>query len=203
MKLIVRILILMLLTNSCSEKLQVKVANLKCENKVAPLGVDIQKPRFSWISESDHRGVFQSAYQIIVASDPQKLHEDSADIWVSQKIFSEKSSQIYYEGKTLESNHKYFWKVKVWDQHGGMHNSDPTFWTTGLFHDSDWKAKWIGLDKAVGNDDPNNPHTVLSARMLRHEFTLEKKIKSATAFISGLGLFELYINYVIVMIELR
>jgi len=35
---------------------------------------------------------------------------------------------------------------------------------------------------------------VLSARMLRHEFTLEKKLKSATAFISGLGLFELYLN---------
>jgi hypothetical protein len=32
---------------------------------------------------------------------------------------------------------------------------------------------------------------VLSARMLRHEFSLDKKVKSATAFISGLGLFEL------------
>ena len=30
--------------------------------------------------------------------------------------------------------------------------------------------------------------------MLRHEFTLDKKVKSATAFISGLGLFELYLN---------
>jgi len=72
--------------------------------------------------------------------------------------------------------------------------SEPAFWTTGLLNQSDWKAKWIGLDKAVGIDDPNTPRKILSARMLRHEFNLDKKVKSATAFISGLGLFELYLN---------
>ncbi|MFZ1290758.1 MAG: family 78 glycoside hydrolase catalytic domain, partial [Melioribacteraceae bacterium] len=38
------------------------------------------------------------------------------------------------------------------------------------------------------------PNRILSARMLRHEFNIDKKIKNATAFISGLGLFELSIN---------
>ena len=51
MKLIIQILILLLITSACSEKLQVKVTNLKCENKATPLGVDIQKPRLSWISD--------------------------------------------------------------------------------------------------------------------------------------------------------
>ena len=194
MKLTLRILILLLLTNACSEKLQVKVTNLKCENKATPLGVDIQKPRFSWISESDHRGMHQIAYQIFVASSLQKLNENAPDRWDSRKISSDQSNQINYEGKPLESNHQYFWKVQIWDQNGEIHTSEPTSWTTGLFHDSDWKAKWIGLEKAVGSDDPKRGHTILSARMLRHEFNVEKKIKSATAFISGLGLFELYIN---------
>ena len=194
MKLIVRILILLLLTNGCSEKPQVKVSSLKCENKTTPLGVDIQKPRFSWISVSDQRGVIQQAYQILVASTMEKLNENRPDIWDSGKIASDKSSQVTYEGKPLESNHKYFWKVQIWDQHGGSHVSEPALWTTGLFRDTDWKAKWIGLEKAVGSDDPNRPHTVLSARMLRHEFILDKKVKSANAFISGLGLFELYLN---------
>lgn len=194
MKLTIRILILFLLTGACSEKLQVKVANLRIENKATPLGVDIQKPRFSWISESDQRGVTQSAYQVLVASSQDKLNENVSDVWDSGKIASDKSSQIAYEGKPLESNRKYFWKVKVRDQNGGIHESEPAFWTTGLFQASDWQAKWIGLEKAVGSDDPNNPHTILSARMLRHEFNLDKKVKSATAFISGLGLFELYLN---------
>ena len=194
MKTIFRMIILLLLNNACSESLQVKVTNLKCEYKVNPLGVDIEKPRFSWISESVHRGVSQTAYQILVASELKKLDENTPDLWDSQMVSSDKSSQIAYEGKPFESNHKYFWKVKTWDQNGGTHISDATFWTTGLLHDSDWKAKWIGLEKALGDDDPKRPHTILSARMLRHEFNISKKVKSATAFISGLGLFELYLN---------
>lgn len=194
MKITIRILILLLLTNACSEKLQVNITNLKCENKGTPLGVDILKPRFSWISESDQRGVNQTSYQILVASSLEKLNENNPDIWDSRKIYSTKSNQITYEGNPLESNHKYFWKVQIWDQNDVTHTSKPSFWTTGLLNDSDWKAKWIGLDKAVGTDDPNNPHTILSARMIRHEFNLGKNIKSATAFISGLGLFELYLN---------
>jgi alpha-L-rhamnosidase len=194
MRTIIRIFILLFLTSACSESLQVKVTSLRCEYKANPLGVDLVKPRFSWISESDHRGVSQGAYQIFVSSDLKKLDENAPDIWDSQKVSSDKSSQIIYDGKPLESNHKYFWKVKTWDQNGGTHISEPAFWTTGMLHDSDWKAKWIGLEKAVGDDDPDKPHTILSARMLRHEFNVEKKIKTATAFISGLGLFELYLN---------
>ena len=194
MKIIIRIIILLLLASSCSESYRMNVTNLRCENRVAPLGVDIQKPRFSWISESVERGVDQTAYQILVSSTLLNLNENRPDIWDSQKIASDKSNQITYEGKSLESNHKYFWKVKIWDQNGGVHTSFATFWTTGLFDESEWKAKWIGLDRAVGADDPKRPHTVLSARMLRHEFNLGKKVKSASAFISGLGLFELYLN---------
>ncbi|VAX18961.1 alpha-L-rhamnosidase [hydrothermal vent metagenome] len=173
---------------------QMSIKNLRCEDKVNPLGVDIVNPRFSWNLESNQRGVKQNAYQILVASSLEDLNAEKADVWNSGKIASDKSIQIYYEGKPLKSNNKYFWKVKVWDQDGKTHTSKTAFWTTGLFKESDWKAKWIGLDKAVGDDDPDIPKRKLSARMLRHEFNINKKIKSATAFISGLGLFELYIN---------
>ncbi len=194
MKSSIRILLFLLITTSCSETVQVNVTNLKCEYKANPLGVDIVKPRFSWNLESDHRGVAQAAYQICVASDLEKLKENRADVWDSQKIFSDKSIQIRYEGKPLISNQKYFWKVKIWDQDGGIHSGEPAYWTTGLLHESDWKAKWIGLDKPVGSDDPGAVHKVLSARMLRHQFSVAKEVKSATAFISGLGLFEFYLN---------
>ncbi len=194
MRTLIRIFILVLLASACKEESHVKVVNLKCEYKGNPLGVDIAKPRFSWISESNQRGVSQTAYQVLVSSNAEKLDKNEADIWDSNKIPSDKSIQISYAGKPLESNQKYFWKVKIWDQNEQPHESEPAFWTTGLFKDSDWKAKWIGLDKAVGTDDPKAAHKVLSARMLRHEFSLDKKIKSATAFISGLGLFELYLN---------
>jgi len=194
MKALFKILFLSFLFFSCSEKVQVRVTNLKCEYKVNPLGVDIAKPRFSWNSESTKRGVSQSAYQVLVASSLQNLEENRTDVWDSKKVSSDQSIQIAYDGKPLISNQKYFWKVKVWDQNSDLHESTPAFWTTGLMNPSDWKAKWIGMDNALTGDDPHKPHTILPARMLRHEFDLEKKVKSATAFISGLGLFELYLN---------
>ena len=100
-----------------------------------------------------------------------------------------------YYGAPLKSDKKYYWKVRVWDKNGNVTPwSEAAFWTTGLLTENDWKAKWIGLDKALGDDDPEADHRRLSARMLRHEFSIDKKIKRATAFISGLGLSELYIN---------
>ncbi len=186
--------VLTLFTGACSESSKVNITNLRCEYKTNPLGVDIEHPRFSWNLESDHRSAAQAAYQILVSSDLQKLSDNIGDTWDSQKITSDKSIQIQYEGKPLLGNQKYFWKVTIWDQDGVSHSSEVNFWTTGLLDDAAWKAKWIGLDKTVGNDDTLSAHKSLSARMVRHEFAVEKKVKSATAFVSGLGLFEFYLN---------
>ncbi len=180
--------------SSCEKKAPIHVENLKCEYKTNPLGVDIRHPRFSWTLRSDRRGVRQSAYQITVFSSLKTAASGHADVWNSGKVKSDQSIQIFYKGNPLKSNSKYFWKVKVWDQEGNADESPEAFWTTGLFNKPDWKAKWIGLDKAVGDDNPDDPHRPLSARMLRHEFDISKSVKNATAFISGLGLFEMYIN---------
>lgn len=171
-----------------------KITNLRCEYKINPIGVDIENPRFSWNLEAKERGAKQSGYQLLVATSLEKLETGQVDIWDSKKVFTGKSIQIYHEGKKLQSNLKYFWKVIVWDQDGKYYSSEPNFWTTGLLKESDWKAKWIGLDKAVGEDNPNDPHRKLTSRMLRKEFDINNEIKSATAFISGLGLFEFYLN---------
>ncbi len=188
------LLILLIIAGACAQKTEVTVTGLKCENKVNPIGIDIKTPGFSWILQSDQRGVSQKAFQLFVTSGSMNPDEKNANIWASKKIESDKSIHIVYDGKPLESNKKYSWKVKIWDQNGDAHESETAFWTTGLLNESDWKAKWIGLEKAIGEDDPKKAHTVLPARMLRHEFSVDKKIKSATAYISGLGLFELYLN---------
>jgi alpha-L-rhamnosidase len=191
---IFKFLILSLACSLIVQASQMNIYNLRCEYKINPLGVDIENPRLSWNLKSKQRGAKQTAYQLFVASSLENLDSDKADIWNSGKIASDKSVQIYYEGKSLGSNKKYFWKVKVWDQDGKTHTSETAFWTSGLFNSSDWKAKWIGLDKAVADDAPDAPERMLTSRMIRHEFEINKEIKSATAFISGLGLFEFYIN---------
>ena len=57
----------------------------------------------------------------------------------------------------------------------------------GMTDPSGWKASWIGLEKAVGKDDPKSRLTRCSARMLRKEFDVSKKVKRAVAFYSGWG----------------
>jgi alpha-L-rhamnosidase len=45
------------------------LSNPRCEYRTNPIGVDTRQPRLSWEISSTARGVLQSAYQIIVASD--------------------------------------------------------------------------------------------------------------------------------------
>ncbi|MGC4232907.1 MAG: alpha-L-rhamnosidase N-terminal domain-containing protein, partial [Niabella sp.] len=57
-----------------------------------------------------------------------------------------------------------------------------------------WNAAWIGLDKMFSGDTLAG-HSRLSARYLRKEFKIaDKTIKKATLYISGLGLYEAFIN---------
>jgi len=140
MKIIIQILILLLFTASCIKKsISLDITNLKLEQKRTPLGVDISNPRFSWNMESEQRGVKQAAYQILVASSLKKLQGNEGDMWDSQRIIANQSIQIYYKGKPLESNKKYFWKVMIWSQKAQIHQSKIAYWTTGLLNES---SRW-------------------------------------------------------------
>ncbi len=45
-----------------------RVAGLRCEHYVDPIGVDAEQPRLEWIIESSVRGERQTAYRILVAT---------------------------------------------------------------------------------------------------------------------------------------
>ncbi|MFH1195116.1 MAG: family 78 glycoside hydrolase catalytic domain [bacterium] len=170
-------------------------AYLRCEKLIDPQGIDIIVPALSWYSESDYQNQIQTAYQIIVASSLEKLEANEGDLWDSEKVYSNQSINIVYQGKTLLSGMQCFWKVKVWDSNGNESNwSQSAKWSMGFLNMSDWEANWIGLERPVGNDKPDAENTHLSARMLRKEFEADNKVRRATAYICGLGLFELYIN---------
>jgi len=97
---------------------------LRCEYRENPLGIDVVKPRLSWVigdqlsvvrnQLSAARGVRQTAYQVLVASSPEMLAQDKGDLWDSGKVESEQQNQIDYAGKPLASRMQCFWKVKVW-----------------------------------------------------------------------------------------
>ena len=121
------------------------VVNLRCEYLVNPIGVDATSPRLSWIIVSSKRGDMQRSCQIIVSSSVELLAKNEGDLWNTGKLASDKSIQVKYQGKPLQSGTKYFWKVRVWDVNGQPTEwSKPAFWSMGLLTKQDWSnAQWI------------------------------------------------------------
>jgi alpha-L-rhamnosidase len=173
------------------------ITDLRCDYVAAPNGIDHQSPNFGWVLTSAERGQRQTAYQLIVHDDQHKL------LWDSGKVSSSESSHVKYKGKRLNSSSHYGWKVRVWDR-----QDRPTEYTkrahfgTALMDAKEWKAEWIGRgpveepvaesDQFVPNRDQFTPD--LQSTLLRKEITLTKSIRQATIHVSGLGLFELYVN---------
>jgi len=204
------IVVLMILTFShCTKKWAMVVTQLKCENLNNPIGIDHSHPRFSWIVQSDTRGQKQTAYQILVASRAEILGKNKGDMWDSEKVLSDKTAHISYGGKSLKSNHCYFWKLRAWDKDGipGPF-SDAAKFNTAILDPGDWQAQWIGKG---GSKDPVNEkgyydqsmdvdsegdsiHYNERSLLLRKEISISKSVQNAIVHISGLGYYELTIN---------
>lgn len=173
---------------------KVEITNLRTENLQNPLGLGTTIPRFSWQIISDKKEVKQTSYEIIVASSLDKLNAGEGDLWSSGKINSSEQLWIKYEGKALTKNQKAFWKVRITTNKGKSDWSDSQFFSIGLLWESHWSGRWIGLERLMPGE-ARGLHTRLAARYLRNEFDLkDKEIKCATAYVSGLGVYELYIN---------
>lgn len=167
------------------------VCNLRCEYLDKPIAVENQTPLLSWQLQSGRSSVRQSAYRILAATSPSRLSGRKADLWDSGKITSSQSVQVKYAGKALGSRQTVYWKVMVWDEKGKASSwSETTQWSMGLLEPSDWKARWIG-----DREDPYPDSTLTwPAPYFRKEFSLDKPVRQAKAYICGLGFYEMYLN---------
>lgn len=164
------------------------VDRLRCEYAANPLGIDAFRPRFSWILLSDRRNTMQACYHIQVAASREALMDDSKLVWDSGVVESDSSIWIAYEGKELFSFQRYWWRVRVRDNHGQESDwSQPAWWEMGILSPSEWTAEWISPDLEEKTEDNPCP-------MLRREFELKKAVSSARAYVTSLGLYEMEIN---------
>lgn len=172
----------------------VSVGSLTVEGQVNPLSIETQHPRLSWIITSDQRDVMQTAYHVLVASSPEKLAAGEGDLWDSGRVVSDQSVWVEYAGKELPDNTRCYWKVRVSTTRGESAWSPVAEWGMGIVGEGHWGGRWIGWEGPF-KWDIEDSHSRMSSRYLRKEFNSEnKEIKRATAHISGLGLYELYIN---------
>ena len=194
MKKLAAFLFLIFLITACHDESTINVNNLRCELLTNPQGIENPNPRLSWEINSDTRGLKQNKYHIIVSTTPDKLNTNEGDLWDSQMITSGKSINVEYGGKPLESRKACYWKVRVTTNQGVSKWSRPALWTMGLMDATDWQAQWIGLDKSFKNDVFDRTNSRLSARYFRKEFSDDTKPEKATLYVSGLGLYKLFIN---------
>lgn len=170
----------------------VNVIELKAERMTNPLSLDTPTPRLGWVITSQKNDVMQTSAHIIVASTADKAERLEGDLW-DATLTGDQSQWVKYAGKELRSNTPCYWRVKITTTQGDSDWSETATWNVGLLSESDWSGQWIGLDKAMPWD-VEDVHSRLSSRYLRTEFDIDKEVKRATLYISGLGLYEAFIN---------
>lgn len=126
--------------------------DLTCETLRLPAEsvVTDSTPDFGWVFPQS--GSSQTAYRILVASQPQLLQEGKVDLWDSGKLGSGDSVNVAYAGAELAENSSYWWQVKVWAADGSLSSySDPQQFNTGEFDrtglDYRGQSRWIELSE--------------------------------------------------------
>jgi alpha-L-rhamnosidase len=169
----------------------IKPINLRVEHLAEPEGLDERAPRFSWAFEAsnpDDSGQRQDAYHLVVKSEGRV-------VWDSGWVASDRMQLIEYQGEPLESDRRYTWTLTVKDESNAEAPPIHSAWTTGLFEQSEWSAKWIGSDEVFdyktgmkkGDCNIDDP-------WLRKAFVLKEKPGHAALFLASVGYHELYVN---------
>lgn len=182
--------------------------SLTCNAQSNPIAIDSEQPLLSWIIGADGFNREQTAYQVIVATQPEFLNNKQVDVWNSEKVLSSQSTHVKYRGKKLLPTQKYWWRVKIWDEKGKASEWSPiNSWRMGLMDETNWgSTEWICLSKDTRTSEHRfreyktgkmKEATMVTSHPVgyfRSDLTADKEIKSAHAYICGLGYYELYIN---------
>ena len=194
--LLLSILFVLLSCNKISE--DVSLVNLKCEYLENPIGIDSKKPRFTWQMITERPGALQKAFQLFVGTDSLEVAEGEGHIWESGGIASSTIPVVYSGAVDLKPFTRYYWGVKVRDERGEWSNISPVaFFETGMMEQENWKGCWItdgqeNPTESWNNDPPDQD--LKKAPYYRKSFSIDRKVKSARAYIAVAGLYEFSIN---------
>ena len=160
----------------------IELQQLKVEYASCPIGIDTNRPRFSWQMKADEgeRNIRQTAYQLWV------YDESGACTWNSGKILDGKSLHIAYGGKPLQPATAYEWKLCAWTQTGEELSASSHF-ETGLMAQKDTDPAWNGA-KWIGGGDEDLPlySHYLPVFRLNYVFRLDSLSRTTTtAFVYG------------------
>lgn len=162
-----------------------KITDLRTEYFTNPIGIDDSNPRLSWIIKSDQRNTRQTSYQVQVSD----TNEFTTIIWDTGIVKSDQSIHVGYVGPQLESRKRYYWRVRIEDNHGNQSDwSETAYWEMGLLTEDDWQADWIepGFEQDSTSSQPSP--------FFRNEFEVDGNVFSARAYVTSHGIYEMELN---------
>ncbi len=150
-----------------------KLTHLRTNHITEPLGLLMDRPIFSWTA-GDTAAKKQTAAQIAVSLGGQEVYNSGK---------REDVSSLGFEAPIeLAPRSRYDWTVTVWGDNGETASASSWF-ETGKEKEP-WQAQWI----AASFPDKERQS------LLAGDFTLSQEVKSARAYVCGLGIYELEIN---------
>ena len=134
---------------------KVQVTDLRVENMTNPLGLDTDRPRFSWKLTADVGVVVQTGFELTVESDGRVL-------WNSGRVESRQQLWVPYGGTPLKSGQYCTYRVRVHTNKGMTEWSQPHPFSIGLLGESYWSGRWIGLtpQPSTLNAQPSTLNTI-------------------------------------------
>ena len=132
----------------------VSLVDLQVEKKATPIGLDVEKPRFSWVISTGQRDVTQTSYRLRLATTEKGLSTHKTT-WDSGVVRSEESANVAYDGPALDPATRYHWRVDVVTSAGKAHSTS-TF-RTGLLEEADWAGQRVDRQRAGGRDRHARP----------------------------------------------
>ena len=150
-----------------------EVYDLRVNQITEALGLDVEKPVFSWKLRSEKQNILQKQAQIMVGKTA-----GSADVWDSGVMNSNESAGTVYTGEALEAETRYYVTVKVWNQDGEEAETSSWF-ETGLMNGSisAWDgAKWLGAPEF------NVASEKLGVFVLESTFRIKEGTKAGVVF---------------------
>ena len=152
-----------------------KITHMKVNHLVNPLGYRLEHPTVSFVVE-DTMAKKQTSARVLLADDPDftRILHDSGNC-------PDLCGTAYELPVTLKPETRYYWKVLVEADNGDSAESETAWFETAKA--GEWTADWITpcADKKLQVS-------------IFHDFEITKSLAKARLYLTGLGLYEVYIN---------
>ncbi|QDV75585.1 family 78 glycoside hydrolase catalytic domain [Botrimarina mediterranea] len=174
---------------ACQLAPAMEAVDLQCDRRADPLGVAPSPVVLSWSLESSERRSEQTAFEVQVATSPDRLA--TPDVWASGR--EDSPAQHVVVPKRLEPRTPHYWRVRVWDETDKPSQwSAVAKWETSLAP-TDWEAQWIDDGRPRPQHDAEY-YEESPAPLFRKAFKVEKPVRHARLYVAGLGYYEARLN---------